>query len=309
MSRRKLLKQSAAGLAATGVLGRTNIVQAKDCSKPLTSKISEAINKRCYKLGLVTYNLARDWDQQTIIDRCKAAGISAVEFRSTHKHGVEPILSKTQRSEVKKRFNEAGLVIWGLGTACGFHYPDAKRVAENIEVAKRFIDLARDIGAKGVKVRPNGLPKEVSEDKTLEQIGRSLRICGQTGADAGVEIWCEVHGSGTCHPPRMRRIMDIADHPNVGICWNSNNADIKEGSVREYFELLRDSIRSVHFKNLIGDYPYREFFSLLRSIGYDRYTLIEDSGLQSASRDDTIRFLRYYKALWEELSRSCGNVH
>jgi len=304
INRRQLLKRSAAGLVASGVLVGGDVIQAKDCDESMSSKITEASNKRRYKLGLVTYNIARDWDQQTIIDNCKAAGIAAIEFRTTHRHEVEPTLTKKQRAEVKKRFNDAGLVIWGLGTACGFHYTDAKRVAENIEEAKRFIDLAKDIGAKGVKVRPNGLPKEVSESKTIEQIGRSLRICGQAAADAGVEIWCEVHGSGTCHPPRMRRIMDLADRPNVGICWNSNSADIKDGSVREYFELLRNNIRSVHFKNLIGDYPYHEFFSLLRSIGYDRYTLIEDSGLESASRNDTIRFLRYYKALWEELSRS-----
>jgi hypothetical protein len=34
--------------------------------------------------------------------------------------------------------------------------------------------LAHDVGASGVKVRPNGLPKEVPVEKTLEQIGRAL---------------------------------------------------------------------------------------------------------------------------------------
>ncbi|UCD30703.1 MAG: sugar phosphate isomerase/epimerase [Planctomycetota bacterium] len=290
-------------MAAGGILDGASLAQAKDDDEPATKSISKTVKKRRFKLGLVTYNLARDWDQATIIERCKAVGITAVEFRSTHKHGVEPTISKMQRMAVKKSFTDAGLVIWGLGTACGFHYPDATLVAKNIEEAKRFIDLAKDLGAKGVKVRPNGLPKDVNEDKTLDQIGRSLRTCGQAAADAGVEIWCEVHGSGTCHPPRMRRITDIADHPKVGICWNSNSADIKNGSVKEYFNLLRDRIWSVHINRLISDYPYRELFSLLNLSGYDRYTLIEAPGLENASPNDTIRFMRYYKALWEELSR------
>jgi len=290
-------------MAAGSTFCGMTIAQIKDSGVSVTDDRTRSPEKQRFKLGLVTYNLARDWDQQTIIERCKAVGIEAVEFRTTHKHGVEPTLTKVERAEVKKRFHDAGLVIWGLGTACGFHHTDKKIVNENIEETKRFIDLAKDIGAKGVKVRPNGLPKDVSENKTLEQIGRSLNICGQAGANAGVEIWCEVHGYGTQHPPRMRRIMDVAGHPNVGICWNSNSADIKEGSVKEYFALLRDKIQSVHLKSLVGGYPCRELFSLLNASGYNRYTLIEDKGLESASANDTVRFLRYYKALWEYLSR------
>lgn len=43
-----------------------------------------------FKLGLVTYNLAREWDVPTILARCKATGFAAVELRTTHAHGVEP---------------------------------------------------------------------------------------------------------------------------------------------------------------------------------------------------------------------------
>jgi hypothetical protein len=43
---------------------------------------------------------------------------------------------------------------------------------------KRFIELAHDIGALGVKVRPNGIPKEVPEAQTIAPIGAALRECG-----------------------------------------------------------------------------------------------------------------------------------
>src|SRR5690606_2072927 len=136
-------------------------------------------------------------------------GIEAVEFRTTHKHGVEPALSKSQREDVKKQCADGGLVIWGLGSTCEYHSPDAAVVRQRIEETKRFIDLAHDLGAKGVKVRPNGFPKEVSQEKTLEQIGRALGEVGRAAASAGVEIWCEVHGGGTSHPPHMKTMMDI----------------------------------------------------------------------------------------------------
>ena len=85
-----------------------------------------------FKLGLVTYNVAKDWDVPTLLKICKSAGVAAVELRTTHKHGVEPALSKAQRADVRKRFADAGVVIWGAGTVCEFHAPDPAVVAKNI---------------------------------------------------------------------------------------------------------------------------------------------------------------------------------
>src|ERR1041384_2040784 len=55
-----------------------------------------------FKLGLVTYNLAKDWDIATIIKNCEETGFEAVELRTTHKHGVEPTLSKERPAETQK---------------------------------------------------------------------------------------------------------------------------------------------------------------------------------------------------------------
>jgi sugar phosphate isomerase/epimerase len=259
-----------------------------------------------FQLGLVTYNVAKDWDVSTILKICKSVGIAAVELRTTHKHGVEPSLSKPQRADVRKRFMDAGVIIWGAGTVCEFHAPDSAVVNKNIETCKQFVDLVHDLGGRGVKVRPNGLPKGVPEEKTLEQIGKALIPCGQAAADAGIEIWVEVHGGGTAHPPRMKTIMERCGHPKVGVTWNSNATDLKDGSVAEYFQMLRPWIFSCHindlYKDASGAYPYRELFRLLREMGYDRYTLCE-VGRTPPDTASGEEFLRYYKALWTELVR------
>jgi sugar phosphate isomerase/epimerase len=256
-----------------------------------------------FRLGLVTYNVAKDWDVPTILRVCKDVGIAAVELRTTHKHGVEPGLTKDLRADVRKRFADAGVVIWGCGTVCEFHSPDPAVVKKHIATCKQFVGLVHDLGGKGVKVRPNGLPKGVPEEKTLEQIGKSLIPCGQAAADAGVEIWVEVHGAGTAHPPRMKAIMEHCGHPKVGVTWNSNATDVKDGSVAEYFALLRPWIFSCHINDLGNKaYPYRELFRLLRETGYDRYTLCE-VGKTPPDAAAGEKFLREYKQQWTELTR------
>ncbi len=252
-----------------------------------------------FQLGIVTYNIAAQWDVPTILRICKDVGLSAVELRTTHKHGVEPDLSAVRRAEVRKRFADAGIVLWGLGTVCEFHAPDAKVVERNIETCKQFVQLAADLGARGVKVRPNGLPKEVPVEKTLEQIGKALVPCGRAADDQRVEIWVEVHGGGTAEPRNMKAIMEHCGHSAVGITWNSNPTDVKDGSVRASFDLLRSWIKSCHINELHNAYPWRELFACLRQAGYDRYTLAEIPGMPDEASGE--RLMRYYRALWKQL--------
>lgn len=254
-----------------------------------------------YRLGIVTYNIAAAWDVPTILKICRAVGLAAVELRTTHKHGVEPTMSAAARKEVRQRFADAGVEIWGCGTTCEFHAVDQAVVKQNIETCRQFVQLVADIGGKGVKVRPNGLPQGVPVERTLAQIGQALNVCGRAAADAGVEIWVEVHGRGTAHPPHCATMMREANHPRVGLTWNSNPEDVVNGSVAEYFKLLRPWIKSVHINELHSGYPYRELFRLLRETGYDRVTLAEIQGMPDVASGE--RLMRYYKALWTELTR------
>jgi sugar phosphate isomerase/epimerase len=250
-----------------------------------------------FKLGLVTYNLAKDWDIATIIKNCEETGFEAVELRTTHKHGVEPGIDAAARAEVRKRFADSKVRLLSLGTICEFHSPDAAALRKNVEECKRFLELAHDLGCLGVKVRPNGIPAGVPEEKTIAQIGASLRECAEAGA--GVEIWVEVHGKDSCHPPRIAGMMKACDHPAVGVCWNSNMEDMMGGkSVKPAFDLLKPWLRNCHINELWNEYPYHEFFTLLRESGYSRYTLCE---IQETS--DPLRLMKYYRGLWRELGR------
>jgi sugar phosphate isomerase/epimerase len=294
LPRRRFLQASAAAAAGLTIPAKLSAQSPGPAGKP-----------RKFQLGIVTYNVAKDWDLPTILKNCQTAKIAAVELRTTHKHGVEPSLSADARKDVRKQFSDSGVMCWGCGSVCEFHSPDPAIVQKNIETCKQFVQLAADIGGRGVKVRPNDLPKGVPEDQTLEQIGKALIGCGQAAADAGVEIWVEVHGRGTALPGNIKKIMDHCGHEKVGLTWNSNGSDLVKGSVAEAFALLKPWIRSCHINELYNDslgiYPYRELFRLLREMEYDRVTLCE-VGRTPPTPEYGAEFLKFYKALWHELS-------
>ena len=283
------------------VLTRRDVVRMGLASAGALAVGARASAARGFHLGLVTYNVAKEWGLETLLRLVRDAGLEGVEFRTTHAHGVERTLTPAQRAEVRTRCADAGLLQTSLGTVCEFHSPDPAVVRQNVEDCREWVLLAKDIGARGVKVRPNGLPKDVPEEKTLEQIGRALAECGAYAGDHGVEIWVEVHGDQTKVPARMRRIMDACAHPSVGLTWNSNDTDVVDGSVAASFALLRPFIRCCHITDLRSAYPWRELFSLLDKTGFEGFTLCEYP--QPVPAGEGAAWLRTYRAHWDELKR------
>lgn len=275
---------TAAGILASTAAGRAASTVA-DSSKPAASPL---------KLGLVTYNLAKDWDLPTLIRNCTAARFDGVELRTTHKHGVEVTLNQVQRSEIRKRFADSPVELMGLGSAFDFHTPDAAKLRADIAATKEYLVLAHDVGATGVKVRPNGLPKEVPVERTLEQIGRSLLELGTFAQNLGQTIRLEVHGGGTSQLPHIKTIMDHARHPQVGVCWNSNQTDLEGAGFEANFDLVKDRIVSVHLRDLfLQEYPWRKLFARLVASGFRGYTMAEVP--ESA---DGLRVMKYFRGLW-----------
>ncbi len=246
------------------------------------------------RLGSVTYNIAKDWDIATIIKNFEATGFEGVELRTTHAHGVEVGLSKDKRAEVKKRFADSKVELMGLGSIFEFQMPDQAQLRRMIDGCKEYIVLAQDVGASGVKVRPNGLPKDVPVDKTLERIGRSLKELGPFAADHGQQIRLEVHGGGTSLLPNIRKILDVADHKSVGVCWNSNQTDLDGQGFDYNFNLVKDQIFSVHMRDLyLEEYPFGRLLTRLNEIGFKGFCLAE-----IPESTDPLRVMRYFRGMW-----------
>jgi sugar phosphate isomerase/epimerase len=226
--------------------------------------------------GLVTYLWGQDWDVLTLLKNCEAADIHAVELRTTHKHGVEPYLNTAQRADVKKRFDDSPVECVGPGSNERYDHTDPADLKKAIADTKAFIRLSHDIGATGVKVKPNSFHKDVQREKTIEQVGRSLRELAEYGAGFGQEIRLEVHGS-MAELPTIRQVLDVADHPGARVCWNSNPQDLQGQGLAHNFDLVKEHFgRTAHVRELtVGDYPYPELIRRFVQMDYDGWILLE----------------------------------
>lgn len=289
VSRRVMLTGLATGLAAA-TLTREGLAVQPSAPTPL-------------KLGLVTYNWGKDWDVEELIRQCSLARFAGVELRSTHRHGVEISLSPAEREDVRKRFADSDVELMGLGSACEYHAADPDVVRKNVAETKEFIHLCHDVGASGVKVRPNGLPRDVPVEKTLHQIGKALNEVAQYGADYGVQIRLEVHGQGTAELPNIKTIMDVADHPGNVVCWNCNPQDLQGEGFDHNYDLVKDRMGTVHIHDLRKpNYPWQALFDRLKACdapGFTGWTLIEEGAIPA----DIPAAMKENRLIWEHLSK------
>lgn len=251
------------------------------------------------KPGLVTYQWGKDWDVPTIIRNCEKAGMLGVELRTEHKHNVEPTLTKAQRKEVKNLFDNSRVTFVGYGSNVEFDSPDPQVLKQHMDFGRELVILSHDIGGTGVKVKPNRFHKDVPREKTIEQIGRSLNELGKFAADYNQKIRVEVHGRETQELPNMKAIMDIADHPNVVVCWNCNPTDLIGEGFHYNFNLIKDRLGdTIHIHELdSGNYPYEDLTRELVKMKYDGWCLWECT----SQPDDTVAEMGRQVKLWNDL--------
>lgn len=229
------------------------------------------------KFGLVTYQWGRDWDLPTLIANCEKTGLLGIELRTEHAHKVETNLSAVQRAGVRKRFADSPVECIGYGANFEYHSPDPAQLRKNIDQTKEYIILCKDIGATGIKVKPNDLPAGVPKEKTIAQIGASLNEVGKFARDYDQLVRVEVHGNLTQEIPNMKAIFDHVTEPNVKMCWNCNDQDLLPPGLETNFNSVKKWFGdTVHVRELNeGNYPYQQMFDLFNSIRYKGWILLE----------------------------------
>ena len=229
------------------------------------------------KMGFVTYLWGQDWDLPTLIKNCESSGLLGVELRVDHAHKVETNLTAAQRTEVKKRFADSKVTCVGYGANFEYHSTDPAAVRKNIEGTKDYIKLCKDIGATGIKVKPNGIPTEVPREKTIAQIAAALNECGKFAQDYGQLVRVEVHGNVSQEIPNMKAIFEQVTEKNVVMCWNCNDQDLLPPGLEANFNSVKKWFGdTVHIRELNeGNYPYQQMFDLFTGIKYKGWILLE----------------------------------
>ncbi|UCG59961.1 MAG: sugar phosphate isomerase/epimerase [Phycisphaerales bacterium] len=264
---------------------------------------SPAGRKPKMRFGLTTYQWAKEWDVETLLDYCEKAAVYGVELRTSlsYAHGVELNLDAQQRREVKRRFADSPVTLVGLATSERFDSPDQDKLKTAIENAKAYMKLNHDVGGSGVRVFPNAFQKGVDRQQTIRQIAVSLNIVGSYAADYGQQVRLEAHGNAG-ELSTIKAIMDLVTSPSVRVKLNSDKRDTKGQGLRYNFNLVKDRLGSTIHVHDFSDpgFPYQKLVDLLAEANWSGWALLE----RSDKVRNPVEALSEQRQIWDDMVKS-----
>ncbi len=232
------------------------------------------------RYGLTSYQWGMEWDIPALIANCTRAKALGLEIRTgaKYRHGVEPDIAASRRREVKRMFAGSPVRLIGIASPVKFDSPDSSELAASIESGKAHVKLARDVGASGVRVFPNAFHPGVPQQKTIDQIARSLNELGRFAADYGQKIRIENHGAAG-RLVTLAEIFKQVEPKNVVIKLNGDARDTADGGFAANFALIKDRLGDTLHMHDLSDrkFPYQLQFDLLARQGWQGWCLVERS--------------------------------
>ena len=211
-----------------------------------------AAKKRSVFLSFSTLGCP-DWTLQQIVDFAVQHGYKGIEVRGLQRQmdltKCPEFATEEARRKTAQLMQQKGLQFVGLGSSANMHLPEGEEREKSMAEAKRFIDLAQQIGCPYVRVFPNKFPKDVDKQTTIERIVNGLLELGEYAKGKNVTVLMETHGD-VIWIEDIAAIMEKAAHPNVGLVWDVTNmwAFTKEPP-KEAYRKLKKYIRHIHVKD------------------------------------------------------------
>ena len=248
------------------------------------------------QLGIVTYNIAKDWDLPTILTRLETLKYEGVELRTTHAHKVEVNLTAAAAARgpeavrrLARRARRARQRVRVPVDRPG-RRPEEHRGDQGIRPARPRHRLARREGPAQRHPQGGRPRRHAPPDRPGPARGRRGRRRASASRSASRST-----AAITQLVPNFAKIIAVR-RPSQRLRLLELEPDRRRSTARssENFALVAPKIREVHLRDLTDEtYPWRELFALLAAQDYDGYTLAE-----IPESPDPDRVLRYFRALW-----------
>jgi len=244
------------------------------------------------KICFLTFVCPR-YDVDRMASLARSIGVDGVEIRVElgHAHNITSLTRPVERRRIREIFDDAGIEIASVATSVELGSPE-KGVSEfMMESGKANTLLARDLGAKilrvflsqqpGIRVEEPkhvpGQPYDYSKvkvlgmtDEIINRCATNLRDLGEFAKDHGV-----IPAIEEGHPfsaQWLRLIMDRSETENKGVVWN--RSDIMQHEL----EYIGHHVKHIHVHNDViapENQNLRHTLQKMRPIGFDGYISME----------------------------------
>lgn len=221
-SRRHFLKNLSIlpfGISITGFLPNTTAPSQKhSILNVANAKIKTSLNAWSYYLELYKH-LDGEEDGMSMFDmleECARLDFDAVDPTGYFFPGYPEVPERSFINEFKRRAFELGLDISGTGIRNDFATADKAQRREDIELTKRWIETAAEMGAPVIRVFAGEKPEAHTWGEASVWLAEALAECAEHGKEHGVIVGVQNHGGMLRSGDEVLKILNLVDSEWLG---------------------------------------------------------------------------------------------
>ncbi|MDE3165855.1 MAG: sugar phosphate isomerase/epimerase [Acidobacteriota bacterium] len=234
------------------------------------------------------------WDWNTILRNTSQWGFAALELRGIQDQMDLPKCAEFSGTRLQGTLRDlaaANLAVSDLGASAQMHEPDPVKRAKHMDEARRFIDLAHQMGTPYVRVFPNQFVPGEDKLVTFARISQGLHELGEYARPANVTVIVESHGEFR-RGETLLPILEGAKSKNVAFLWDAHHTCVEGEKPADTWAELGKYTRHTHLKDSLpipgkpkedrryvltgtGDIPVKEIVAVLVRGGYQGYYCFE----------------------------------
>lgn len=198
-NRRKFIKNAAIlpmGMACSTYAKHPNEVKEKPLSSSPAAKIKISLNAWSYNVPLFKYVNGEVGGMSLfdLLDECARLDFDAVDPTGYFFPGYPEVPSRQFVNKFKRRAFELGLAISGTGIRNDFSTSDKEKRSADIELTKKWINVAAQMGAPVIRVFAGKQPEGHSWEEASSWLSDALAECAAYGEQNGVIVGIQNHG-------------------------------------------------------------------------------------------------------------------
>lgn len=199
-------------------------------------RTKESASEKQIKLALNAYSfndllMAKDksgrslYTMFNLMDWCAVQKIAAVDLTGYYFPGYPAVPSDDYIMQIRNKAKQLGLVISGTGIRNNFASPDPAVRAADVELAKKWIDVAAKLGAPVLRLFAGEIPKgyENKWDEVAGWMIECYKECAAYGETKGVKIGIQNHGDMLQTADQCLKVLKGVDSKWAGLIVDTGN--------------------------------------------------------------------------------------
>ncbi len=255
--------------------------RTKDVLAPkATSKIKLSLNAWSYNIPLFKH-MKGESDGMSLFDlleECAKLDFDAVDPTGYFFPGYPEVPKTKFLNEFKRRAFQLGLDISGTGIRNDFANPNKEERNADLELAKRWIEAAAEMGAPVLRVFAGHQPEGYSWDETAVWMADALTECAAHGEKFGVLIGVQNHGGMLKSADEVLKVLDMVPSDWLGSIVDTGyflTDDPYSDIARVIPKAVNWQVKSLLSDRRGGPIDMEKLVAIIRASNYRGYVPIE----------------------------------